>query len=394
MCFCAFSGFFSNKITSNKNSFGGFQIRFIRMNHQINELPSSHIVIDGVRHLYFSGTGYLGMGHQPEFRIRLLEGLEKYGTVFSSSRNGNVQLSIYEEGEEALASWASAEAALTVSSGMVAGMVAIKSIPKALVVRFPNTHPALWEDENRGLDYKFLLDSNGRFDINRLVKLKQAFAAKSPIVLVVGAVDPLYCKPSYFDWVDNIPEFLSVVLVVDDSHGIGITGVNGSGIYQFLQKKISKKFGVELIVIASLGKAMGLPAGVVLGTKNRIAAIKDSPFFSGASPTPPAYLYAWLHSQDLYAGLLETLRSRISYFTSGLKGSVGFDYLPQYPVFYTCEVGLYRHLLAERIMISSFPYPSRHDAVINRIVISALHTTNHLDELLRVINDYGLISKL
>jgi 8-amino-7-oxononanoate synthase len=54
---------------------------------KIDFLPSRVAAFDGEEHLFFSGTSYLGIGHQVEFRAALAEGIGHYGTVFSASRN-------------------------------------------------------------------------------------------------------------------------------------------------------------------------------------------------------------------------------------------------------------------------------------------------------------------
>ncbi len=115
---------------------------------KINHLPSRILHIDGAEKLFFSGTAYFGMGHQTAFRAALLEGLAHYGTVFSVSRNNNLQLDVYDEAENWLQKSCGSEAALTVSSGMLAGQILLKTyladIPDANFIVFPKTHPALW----------------------------------------------------------------------------------------------------------------------------------------------------------------------------------------------------------------------------------------------------------
>jgi hypothetical protein len=49
---------------------------------KIDFLPSRVAAFDGEEHLFFSGTSYLGIGHQAEFRAALAEGMGRYGTVF------------------------------------------------------------------------------------------------------------------------------------------------------------------------------------------------------------------------------------------------------------------------------------------------------------------------
>jgi 8-amino-7-oxononanoate synthase len=114
--------------------------------HQINHLPSPTIEIEGQEYLYFSGTAYLGLPQDSGFQTLIQEGSHQYGSVYGSSRNGNLQLSIYEQAEAKLAVWTGAEAALTLSSGMLAGQAAIRELMLEgfEFVYSPDVHPAVW----------------------------------------------------------------------------------------------------------------------------------------------------------------------------------------------------------------------------------------------------------
>ncbi|MCU0338963.1 MAG: pyridoxal phosphate-dependent aminotransferase family protein, partial [Spirosomaceae bacterium] len=112
----------------------------------IDHLPNRTIEIEGQDFLYFSGTSYLGLPQNPRFQSLVREGLAQYGSVYGSSRNGNLQLSIYAQAEARLAAWTGAEAALTLSSGMLAGQAAMRYLMLEGYQFFysTDTHPAVW----------------------------------------------------------------------------------------------------------------------------------------------------------------------------------------------------------------------------------------------------------
>ena len=89
----------------------------------IHQQPSNKIRLEEKEYHFFSGTSYLGMNQDQEFKQLLIEGMCQYGMSFGSSRNGNLQLGIYETAEQTMAAWVGAEKALTVSSGMLAGQL-------------------------------------------------------------------------------------------------------------------------------------------------------------------------------------------------------------------------------------------------------------------------------
>ena len=215
--------------------------------------------------------------------------------------------------------------------------------------------------------------------------LEQLEHRKLPTIIFANSIDPLRSRAYDFSWVRQIPEGPLVYLVIDDSHGFGITGPNGMGIYG----KVEMPAWVQLLVLASLGKAFSLPAGIILGQQEIIDKCWESPFFGGASPFPPAYLYAFLKSEDLWREQLDKLRGLIHYLDEGIKGLELFQHLEGYPVYYCEDDKLAEGLWQENIMISSFPYPGPNDPLITRVVLNALHQTEDVKRLIAAIRLEG-----
>ena len=122
---------------------------------------------------------------------------------------------------------------------------------------------------------------------------------------------------------------------------------------------VSDKSNITLIVIASLAKAVGIPGGVILSDKKTIASIRQNPLFVGASPIVPAYLFAFLQTQQTYSDARRILSKNIQQFKTHIETlpHLGTKFLPNYPVFFTEKQGLFDDLFAQNIMISSFAYP-------------------------------------
>lgn len=336
--------------------------------------PGRTVRIDEIDYLYFSGTAYLGLSQHPEFIAHIKEGMDRFGANFGGSRRSNLQFDIFEKGEAFCSALTGAPKALLFSSGTLAGQVLQRVLREKGDIHYaPGTHPALWGTQPiPQLPYLDWVASLQRVLIDR----------KAPLVIFANSLDPLKAIPYAFDWVANIPEGPPVYLAIDDSHGLGVTGDNGGGIYSQLQVPP----WVNLTVVASLGKAFSLPGGVVLSSQSIIDACWNSPFFGGASPMPPAYLHAFLASEDLRLTLLYKLRNSIRFFAEGIEASNHFQYIENYPVFYTTRNDFVERLLAQRIMVSSFPYPGPKDDLITRIVISALHKKDDISYLLSMLD--------
>ena len=127
---------------------------------------------------------------------------------------------------------------------------------------------------------------------------------------------------------------------------------------------------------------MGIPGGVILGDLETIKTIRQNPLFVGASPIVPAYLYAFLNTQNVYTEARAALKKNIDLFKK-LNASLlsDFKFYDNYPVFYTPQNDLYPFLLKHKTMISSFSYPNPSDTPITRIILSALHTEGDIEVL-------------
>lgn len=347
---------------------------------QTDTLPGRTILIGNQEFLYFSGTSYLGMARNEEFQSHVQEGFARYGTNFSNSRISNVQLAVFDEAESHLAAYTGAEAALTLSSGFLAGQLVVRQLQsEGAFVYAPKTHPALWLESNIAPAE----DNYADWVRNLPGTLRQI--REPHVVLLLNSLDPLYAEKYDFTWVLQLPDNKSFTLVVDDSHGLGVTGNGGNGVFG----QIKTPPHVELIVTSSTGKALGLPGGVILGSRKRVDQCRKSPFFTAGSPMSPAYLHAFLQSGKLYSALRQRLLENSIFFkaqTSALQLFRSFD---AYPVFHTAAHDLYPYLYRDRILISSFPYPSAHDLPVTRVVISALHTREDLTELIKRVHAFG-----
>lgn len=339
----------------------------------INQLPSNKILLDGKEYHFFSGTSYLGMNQDEDFKRFLIEGINRYGMSFGSSRNGNLQLDIYDQAEEKMARWIGSQKALTVSSGMLAGQVVVQYLKskKATFFYAPHSHAANFHEPN-------ILLPNISFEAWAITIGQQILEKNVPhSVIVCNSCDALKLSPYYFDWTLQLPCNQSITLIIDDSHGLGITGENGSGIFQ----QIAVNSNVRLVVVSSLHKAMGIAGGVVFSDQDFIEALRHTAFFASCSPIAPAYLYAYLYADDIYARNLLKLQSNIQYFNLQTIGCQIFSSLTNYPVYYTLQDNLYDFLFEKGIFIYSFAYPIKTGKPNTRIVLSAWHTEEQINFL-------------
>lgn len=264
-----------------------------------DETPGRTAFVNGKEYLFFSGYSYLGMQCVPEFTTLIKEGIDKYGSLFPSSRISNTRLKLFEECEALLSSITGFEETVLVSSGFTAGRMVIKKFGDEVINLLPS-HPAITAG-----------------NANALEKNKKVFA--------VDAVDPLKAAITDFSSVND--DTLKTI-IVDDSHGFGLIGENGEGISAFLPENHHNKY----VLVYSLSKALNIVAGAISGSKMLGDELRSMPEYTASAAPSPAFLYAFLKGQHLYAMQRERLKNNVAYFVSLISDLNQIHFHPQLPV--------------------------------------------------------------
>lgn len=357
------------------------------MIYHTSQLPGREVtLVNGQISLWFSGTDYLGMGQNKSFKTFLHEGFDIYGTHFGSSRNNSLRLDIYEKVENLLALSTGSESALTVSSGFWAGQLLHKELNNIISnskladipVRYhyaPGAHPAIWGDQY----------SSSPLNWTEWAKTTLENITKSPEVRHIICTDSIgspWVEKFDLSIFSDLPNTGRIWLVVDDSHGLGVMGISGLETYHTLQNIAN----AESIVIASLNKAIGIPGGVIFSSNKIYQQLRSSPWFSGASPSSPAYIYALKRLLETGEHLksLKALQENIRYFHQIFDSSPLFTSVPDYPVLCSRDTALFDFLFENGILASCFSYPLPTDAPVSRIAISSIHQKKDLDKLAEV----------
>lgn len=342
--------------------------------NQLNTALAATIPSDSEKYYYFGGTAYLGIPQNRSIIKLFTDGIGKYGLNNGTSRGNNVQLGIYNEAEAYIANRYGAEAALIVSSGYLVAKLTVGAYAKLGEVRYaPNTHPALWLNGAPNV--------SGNFEEWSAALVKEInCSAKGSWVVISNSMNNLYPEIYDFSFVKDIDPSKNITLIVDDSHGLGM--LNGGNSVLASLPKIAN---VNVVIAASMAKALGIDAGVVLGAKAAINMLKQSDEFYGGSPPAAAGLYAFIKAEDIYRQEFEKLQANINLFISGLKDQENWHFVKDFPVFLCKTPQIDLKLLNHKILISSFPYPDRHGNTLNRIVLASWHSKQDIEYLLKFL---------
>lgn len=343
-----------------------------------DSMPGRTAICDGRELLFFSGFSYLGMHTSPVFQSLLAEGQALFGSVYPSSRIGNLQLSLYEQLEHALAVHTGQQAAACFSSGYLSAQAAVTyAVTKGTPLYAPGTHPAL--------RFPGAVAASGNW--NDWLATTVDMLNREPdhtYVLISDAVDPLRGEVHDFGPLARLER--KALVLIDDSHGLGILGMQGEGIAATLPESPAARY----LLTASLAKAYSLEGGVVTGHAADIAAIRRLPLFTASTPIIPANAYTWLKAANAFAEARRLLHSNITALermTGAIDEVPNTHGLPMFVLDDPSEA-VYTWLLSRDTLISSFAYPDPQGDRINRIVLSALHTPDDLEMLAAQLIQY------
>lgn len=343
------------------------QHNFSQLSYPLN----ARVLSNGESYLYFGGTAYLGIPQNEDFLKLYLEGIQKFGLNNGTSRGNNVQLAIYDEVEDYAAKRYGTESAMITSSGFLAAQIAVKHLSHFGETRYaPATHPALWLNEPP--------TTHGSFSewSSQIVEEINSGSEKKWL-LISNSMNNL-CPEIYdFTFVKRISSTKEVILLIDDSHGIGVNNDGSTAL-----EAIPAQENIKVLMIASMAKALGVDAGIVMGPARLIDLFKDSSAFLGASPPAAAGLYAFMQGEKIYTAQLKKLKENTSSLSDKLKDNSDWHFIPDFPVFFSKNSDISARLLKHQILVSSFPYPDKDGATVNRIVLSSWHTTNDIHQLI------------
>jgi 7-keto-8-aminopelargonate synthetase-like enzyme len=347
------------------------------MTSYIDSFPGREIIIERKKFLYFGGTAYFGMQTDREFQNVFITNIKKYGTSYGASRKSNVQLSVYRDAETHLSKWVGSEDCAVLSSGYLAGQLicSLFSGKKYQFFYTPNSHSALYQSNVKPYITYSALHIALR---DHLSSDKDAI----PVILLDSIDFSGYNYPE-FQGLTSLP-LNKCILVVDDSHGIGQIGPDNSGVFQILSNFKPK----ELLICCSLGKALGIDAGAIFGTSERLNQVIRTDFYAGASPPSPASMATLIEVEELYKSKKRILDYNISFFLNQINDSKKFSFIKGFPVFGYSDPELTKFLYENRIIVTDFNYPSEEASLKNRIVLTALHTEEDITILTSLINSF------
>ncbi len=355
---------------------------------------------DGSKVLMFGSNSYLGLSDDPRLKEAAIAAIRKYGTSCSGSRFLNGTLDIHEELEAKLAKFVGKEEAVTYSTGFQVNL----GVVSALGFRGGFTYLD-------ALDHACIIDGSRlgfaevrKFAHNDMEMLEKKLAhdpIDAPKLIVVDGVYSMEGDIAPLPKMVELCEKYNATLMVDDAHGLGVLGENGSG--------TASHFGVTEqtdLIMGTFSKSFGSLGGFIAGDHNVLNYLKHtsrSLIFS-ASMTPAAVAAAsraldiMVEEPERRENLWKVTRhAQESFKANGFD--TGHTQTPIIPLFVRDTIKamtIVREAYEQGVFITPVIAPAvPENDVLIRFALMATHTIGQVDEavekLTKIFKNIGVI---
>lgn len=371
-----------------------------------SSLPQPTFVSEGREYVSFSTNNYLGLAGSQRLVNKAREGLDQYGVGNCESRLLGGDLDIYRELEAKLARLKGKDSALIFATGYLTNLGVLSSLVKSHQIarlygyRSRPQHFAYFTDEYNHISIREGINMSGaerisyrHLDLNQLENRLQAHPNKIKIIVSDGVfsqdgdIAPI---PALLELADRY----DATLYIDDAHGTGVMGKNGSG--------TSEHFGVQsprLISMGTLSKAYGAIGGFI-ATESHITDILrlTCSAYGFTSTLPPDQAYAVSEAIDMVRDepeRLQRLWDNQRYFVAKME-KLGYRLVskttPIVPVWIgderACDL-LSLALKNEGFHVDAVKFPAvplKQSRL--RFILNANHTRAQIDKLVGVLDAF------
>ena len=287
--------------------------------------PTGTINLDGRDVVLLGSNNYLGLSTHPQVIAAAVEATLNFGTGASGSRliSGNSEL--YTTLEANLAKTKHTEAALVFSSGYAANtsIIPILASEGDLILSDALNHASIIDGCRLSRATKKVYR---HCDVEHLASLLSESTAFRRRLIVTDGVFSMDGDIAPLPDIYEVATHYEAMLLVDDAHGFGVLGKDGSGTVAHFGLE-----GTNIIQMGTLSKAVGALGGYIAGSRALVELlINKARGFIFTTGLPPATLAAANTALDVIRSSPE-LRQRLFAHAAQLKTALinlGYTLLP------------------------------------------------------------------
>ena len=287
--------------------------------------PTGTIHLDGQDVVLLGSNNYLGLSTHPQVIAAAIKATQSFGTGASGSRliSGNSEL--YTILETNLARIKGTEAALVFSSGYTANtsIIPVLAGEDDLILSDALNHASIIDGCRLSRATKKVYR---HCDVEHLKTLLSASSAFRRRLIVTDGVFSMDGDIAPLPDICELAAQHDAMVLVDDAHGFGVLGKNGSGTISHFGLE-----GEEIIQMGTLSKAVGALGGYIAGNRVLIELlINRARGFIFTTGLPPATLAAANAALDIMCSspeLRQCLFSHAKHLKTALV-DLGYTLLP------------------------------------------------------------------
>jgi len=246
----------------------------------LTENEGTVVEYKGHKLIMCGSNNYLGLTTHPKVKEAACKATEHFGTSCTGSRFLNGTLEFHEQLERELAEWVGKESALVFSTGMQANLGTISAIVgnKDIVILDKDDHASIVDGARLSFGKLERYRHNDTVHLERVLK---SLPEESGKLIIVDGLFSMEGDLARLPEIIPLAKQYGARLMVDDAHGMGVTG-GGHG--------TSHQFGVTKdvdLIMSTFSKSFASLGGFIAGDEDVVHYIKHfarSLIFSASIP--------------------------------------------------------------------------------------------------------------
>jgi 8-amino-7-oxononanoate synthase len=359
----------------------------------LEENEGTEVEFEGLRLIMCGSNNYLGLTTHPKVKKAAIDAIERYGTSCTGSRFLNGTLALHEKLEKELAEFVSKDDSLVFSTGMQVNLGTISALTgrSDVVILDKDDHASIVDGARLGYGKIERFRHN---DIGHLEKVLQSIPENLGKLIVIDGVFSMGGDLADLPAIIPLAKKYSARIMVDDAHGMGVTG-RGYG--------TAAQFGVEEevdLIMSTFSKSFASLGGFIAGDEDIIHFIKHtarSLIFSASIPA--ANSAAALAALDIIrkeperVDRVNAIAERIRKGLKRMGFNVGESVTPIVPVIIGDDkktFQIWKNLFEKGVFVNPVISPAVPKGMqLLRTSYMATHTDEQIDKVLEIFHDVG-----
>ena len=352
---------------------------------QIQSPQDARITVNGRDVLNLCANNYLGLAEHPQVIAAAHKALDEWGYGMASVRFICGTQSLHKQLEAKISEFLGTEDTILYSSCFDANGGLFETLLSAedAIISDELNHASIIDGVRLCKAQRFRYKNNNMADLE--AKLQEAQGARFRLI----ATDGVFSMDGYIanlKGICDLAEQYNAMVMVDDSHAVGFTGIKGRGTHEYCDV-----MGRVDIITGTLGKALGgASGGYTSGRKEIIELLRQRsrPYLFSNTLAPPiaGASLAVLELLSQSDALREKLRDNTVFFRAEIQ-KLGYTILPgEHPIVPVMlgDAALASRvadaLLEEGVYVIGFSYPVVPNGKARiRTQISAAHSREDLE---------------